>query len=62
MDFALQATVVASYGNASYCGNGLSASLEVCSVPVGTGSGAVNITLPMATAVQVTATPADITM
>lgn len=59
---SLQATVVASYGNASYCGIGLSASLAVCSVPIGTGSGPVNVTLPLATAVQVTAAPADITM
>lgn len=58
----LQANVVASYGNASYCGIGLNASLAVCSVPIGTGSGPVNVTLPLATAVQVTATPSAITM
>lgn len=59
----MQATVVASYGSASYCGNGLNADLAICSVPIGTGRGPVNVTLPLPTAVQnFTATPSDITL
>ncbi|KAL0035306.1 hypothetical protein WJX77_000193 [Trebouxia sp. C0004] len=57
----ITAGVTASYGSASYCGNGLNASLAVCSVPIGTGNGPVNITLPTPTTVlSFTATPAYI--
>ncbi|DBB14474.1 TPA: hypothetical protein ACH3X3_004761 [Trebouxia sp. C0006] len=57
----ITAGVTASYGNASYCGNGLNASLAVCSVAIGTGNGPVNVTLPTPTAVlSFTATPAYI--
>ncbi|KAL3148639.1 hypothetical protein ABBQ38_014062 [Trebouxia sp. C0009 RCD-2024] len=59
----LAAEVVASYGNASYCGNGLNASLAVCSIPIGTGRGPINVTLPLPFAVQsFTATPSDISI
>lgn len=58
-----QAAVTASYGDRAYCGNGLNASLSVCSVPLGTGSGPVNISLPTPTAVtNFVATPATITL
>ena len=57
----MQAEVAASYGNASYCGNGLNASLAVCAVAIGTGRGPVNVTLPAPTALLVfTATPSNI--
>ncbi|DBA74581.1 TPA: hypothetical protein ACH3X2_009453 [Trebouxia sp. C0005] len=57
----ITAAVTASYGNASYCGNGLNASLAVCSVSIGTGNGPVNVTLPTPTAILgFTATPAYI--
>ena len=56
----LQAAVAASYGNASYCGNGLNASLAVCSVAIGTGNGPVNVTLPTPISVTLTASPSFI--